>query len=275
MTTTSVYANLDKTEFAGKLLSATGAVWLTTAILGQWLFAYYILVFYGGHAIDGDWAAWSKRMIHGFIDGDWAGNAAVFIHILLAFTITFGGPLQLIPAMRKHFPVFHRYNGRMYIATTLIMSVASIYMIWSREAVIGGLSGQLGTTLDGLLIIAFAVLTVKFAMARRFDVHQRWALRLFIVVSGVWFFRVIRGFWILINDGTSPGTNGTLTGPFDMVLNFAGYLLPLFLLEVYFRAKDSGNQTAKLAMSVVTLGLTIGLGLGIYSAAQIFWLPNI
>jgi len=275
MTTTTITPLSERKDISSKLLNATGATWLTTAILGQWFFALYIFMFYGGHAINGDWQSWSNRMIHGFVEGDWLGNLSVFLHITLAFVITFCGPLQLIPQVRLYLPKFHRWNGRVYMLTALVISVSSIYMVWAREAVIGGVSGQLGTTLDGLLIIAFAILATRYAMKRQFAIHQRWALRLFIVVSGVWFFRVIRGFWIMANNGTSPGSNGNLTGPFDMILNFAGYLVPLLILELYFFAKHKGNASVQFLMASFLIGLTVITGLGIYSAGNIFWLPNL
>jgi len=278
MTMTSVnefFKLNDNTTIARKMLNASAATWFLTATIGQWLFAYYIIIFYGGNAVQGDWAAWSNRMIHGFVEGDIIGNIAVLIHILLAFVISFCGPLQFIPQVRQSYPGFHRINGRLYIMTSLVISVAAIYMIWSREAIIGGVMGQIGTSLDGILVIICAVMTVRFAMARQIAIHRRWALRLFIVVSGVWFFRVIRGFWIFVNDGTSPGTNSTLTGPFDLVLNFAGYLVPLFILECFFRIRDNGQSTSQYSMAGIILLLTAAMGLGIYSAAHIFWLPNI
>lgn len=275
MTTMSATQSTDFAGLSRKLLNASATTWLTIAILGQWLFAYYILVFYGGSALEGSWTTWSKRMIHGFIDGDLLGNIAVLTHILLAFVITFCGPLQLIPQVRSNFPVFHRHNGRVYIFTAMVISVAAIYSVWSRDNTIGGLVGQLGTSLDAVLIIVCAFMTVKLAMARKINLHRRWALRLFIVVSGVWFFRVMRGFWILLNDGTSPGTNSTLTGPFDMALNFVGYLLPLLVLELYFRVKDKGGAAAQGSFAMLIFVLAGCTAIGIFGAAKILWLPNI
>jgi hypothetical protein len=261
------------TNIAHKMLNASAATWFLTAVFGQWFFAYYIMIFYGGNAVKGDWVTWSSRMIHGIIEGDLIGNIAVLIHMLLAFVISFCGPLQFIPQIRHNFPTFHRVNGRLYIITSLVISVAAIYMIWSREAIIAGVIGQIGTSLDGILIIICAIMTVRFAMARKIAIHRRWALRLFIVVSGVWFFRVIRGFWMFVNDGTSPGTNANLTGPFDLILNFAGYLVPLLILECYFRVRDNANPASHYIMASTLFMLTAAMGVGIYSAAHIFWLP--
>ena len=278
MTMTSAYEQLklkDNTHLSRKMLNASTTTWFLTAVFGQWFFAYYIMIFYGGNAVKGDWATWSGRMIHGIIEGDIIGNIAVLIHISLAFVISFFGPLQFIPQIRNNYPTFHRFNGRLYIMTALVISVAAIYSIWTREVIIGGFIGKIATSLDGVLIIICAIMTVRFAMARKIATHRRWALRLFIVVSGVWFFRVIRGFWMFVNDGNSPGTNGDLTGPFDIILNFAGYLVPLLILECYLHIRDNGNSTGQYAMAGIILVLTAALAIGIYSAAHIFWLPSL
>ncbi|WP_448549540.1 DUF2306 domain-containing protein [Thalassotalea fusca] len=275
MDTIQVQQIANKPRSALSWLKLSGAVWLTVAILGQGLFAFYILMFYGGHALEANWQAWSNRMIHGIIEGDYLLNAAVFIHILLAFTISGLGPLQFVPQIRTKFPMFHRINGRFYLTSGVIISVSAIYMIWSREAIVGGLPGQIGTSLDGILVIIFAFITVRFAMARKIKQHSRWALRFFIVVSGVWFYRIIRGFWIIANNGTSPGTNANLTGPFDITLNFAGYLVPLLILEVYFYLQDHNKPVARKIFSIVLCLLTLVTAIGIYGAAKILWLPNL
>jgi len=275
MTSISINQSRFLSQTGKNILNLSATTWFLVAVFGQWFFAYYIMSYYGGNALQGNWAAWSKRMIHGIIEGDLIGNIAVIIHISLAFVILVCGPLQLMPPIRNSFPAFHRINGRVYIATALLISVAAIYSIWSREAVISGLVGQIGTSLDGLLIILCAIKAVQYAMARKISIHRQWALRLFIVVSGVWFFRIIRGFWVFINDGTSPGTNANLTGPFDLVLNFAGYLVPLLILEVYFRVKKNGSEREQFYMAGSLFGLSLATAIGIYQAALMFWIPNL
>lgn len=258
---------------ANKLLNTSATFWFLTAVFGQWFFAYYILMYYGGNAVKGNWSAWTNRMIHGILEGDLVGNIAVLIHIFLAFVITFSGPLQIIPQVRSRFPKFHRWNGRVYIATAFIIALGAIYMTWSREVVIAGLIGQISTSLDGLLILIFAFMALRTAMARKFKIHRRWALRMFFAVSVVWFYRIGRGLWMFLNHGSSPGVNATLTGPFDIFLGFAGILLPLFFLELYFLTQTRGTAIVKIAMAGLIGILTILLALGIYQATKIFWIP--
>ncbi len=262
-------------QWSNKTLNTSAALWFLVAVTGQWLFAYYIAVFYGGTAMQGNFAEWTRRMIHGFIEGDYMGNAFVLLHILLAFIITFSGPLQLIPQLRNRYPVFHRLNGRAYIFTAIIISLGGLYMVWSRDAVVGGLYGQIAISGNAILIILFAAITMRTAITRNFVAHRRWALRTFMVVSGVWFFRIGFGLWIFLNNGDAPGSTQDLTGPFDMFLYLANYLVPLFFLELYFLTQDRAGDKGKFMMAFLLIVLAILLAMGIFMAAQIFWLPNL
>ncbi|MFT4762323.1 MAG: uncharacterized membrane protein YozB (DUF420 family), partial [Saprospiraceae bacterium] len=99
---------------ATKFLNVTVAFWFLVAVLGQWIFAYYIAVAYGGSAIEGNLEKWDEVLYFGFIEGDWIGNFILVAHIFLAFVITVGGPIQLIPQLRNRALTFHRWNGRVY-----------------------------------------------------------------------------------------------------------------------------------------------------------------
>jgi hypothetical protein len=196
------------------------------------------------------------------------GNTAVAVHLVLAVIIMAGGPLQFIPWIRQHAPAFHRLNGRSYGLTVVLTSIAGLYMVWSRPEPVR-IVQNVGVTLDALLIMIFAALAVRYAIARDLAAHRRWALRLFMVVSATWFFRV--GFiqWLLY-DRAAAGFD-----PFLNVLAYADYLLPLALLELYLRAKARGNVTERFALASVLFVLTAVMAAGIAVAAMTVWLPRI
>jgi hypothetical protein len=259
---------------AQRWLAASGVLWFIPACVGQWIFAYYIAVQYGASAFSGDWAAWNEIMVNGFIAGDLIGNIALLIHIAVAFVITIGGTLQLMPFVRNGAPVFHRWNGRVYIVIAFLTSVAALYMTWTRDQ-LGSVGSHLSISLNAVLIMTFAALAWRAAMARRFDVHQRWAMRLFMVVSGVWFLRVIYGFLIMLAQGQPPGVTENMDGPTDFAAGFASYLLPLAVLEFYFFAKRSKQAGVKLAAAgAVTLAAAV-TAVGVFGATMVFWLDRI
>jgi hypothetical protein len=264
----------DLNSVADRVLNIATRFWFVIAVGGQWIFAYYVAAFYGGAALRGDLQAWNKVMPHGYVPGDIAGNIAIAVHLFLAFVIIVGGPLQLIPQIRRHAPAFHRWNGRVYMPAVFLTSLAGLYMVWSRGTV-GDVVQHLGITLDAILIMVFAVLALRYAMAREIQTHRRWALRLFMVVNAVWFFRVGLMFWIVVNQGPVGFDPKTFKGPFLSFWAFADYLLPLAILELYFRTRDRAGATGRFAMAAALFVLTIALGIGIVVATMGMWLPRI
>ena len=261
-------------KISGMVLKASATLWFAVAVIGQLLFAWYVAALYGGAVLRGDPARWNSVAPHAHVPGDTAGNAAFGLHMLLAVVITVGGALQLIPQVRSRAPRFHRWNGRVYVLLAAVASLTGLYMVWVRGTV-GDLAQHLGVSLNGVLILLCAAMAVRHARARNFARHRAWALRLFLVVSGVWFFRVGLMFWIFVNQGPAGFDPKTFTGPFLTFLSFAQFLLPLAVLQLYLRARDGGGAAARFAVAAGMAVLTAAMGLGIFAAAIIMWLPRL
>lgn len=259
--------------WAGKLLKGSVWLWFTAVVAGQLFFVAYLLDFYGRHALAGQLAAWNKVVPHAYRPGDALGNTAMAIHVALAALVISGGLLQLLPWLRQRLPAVHRWNGRLYMVGATLAAGAGLYMVWFRGAV-GDLAQHLGLSLDALLIFAFTALAWKAASQRRFDEHRRWALRLFMVVSGVWFFRVGLMFWILLNQGPAGFDPDSFTGPFLTGLAFADYLVPLAILELYFLAQRRPSVWLRLGTAGLLAGLSLAMGAGAAVAAMGMWLPR-
>jgi len=264
----------DPVKVADKALKAAAQFWFLVAVIGQWIFVYYVTVFYGGSALVGDLEAWSKAGPQGIIPGDTLGNLALAMHVLLAAIVMFGGPLQLIPAVRARFPTFHRWNGRIYIPAVFIASISGLYMILTRGSA-GAPVMHIGTSLGGILIIVFGILAVRYAVARDIKTHRRWALRLFMVVNAVWFFRVGLMAWIMINQGPVGMDMKTFTGPFLTFWAYGQYLLPLAVLELYLRVQGKSAAIAKAAVAGLIFVMTIIMGVGVFAATMNMWLPKL
>lgn len=258
------------TSLAERALRLSAQIWFLVAVTGQWIFLYYIVAFYGGAALQGGEAGEGA----GIIAGDTMGNLALGAHILLSVIIFVGGPLQLMPQVRNRFPRFHRLTGRTYLLSAVITSLAGLYLIWTRD-IPGGLLMDVAISIDALLIIAFGVLALRSALARNFSNHRRWALRLFMVVSAVWFFRIGFMFWMAINQGPVGIDLETFTGPAVTFIAFGQYLIPLAALELYFFARKESGAFGKMATSLIILLLTLAMAFGIFAATMGMWLPRI
>ena len=95
----------------------------------------------------------------------------------------------------------------------MVVSVAGLIMIW-RKGDAGDPTQDISIGIQAIYIILFAVLTIRYARGRQFAKHRIWALRLFLVVNGVWFFRVGLMFWLVVNGGPVGFDPDTFTGPF-------------------------------------------------------------
>lgn len=264
--------HLDLEGLTNRAVSIAVTSWFVVAALGHWIFLVYILaVFYPPIAQHGLEGLQGMHPPSGFREGETFGNLMAASHVLLAAIIISGGPLQFIPAVRRRFPTFHRWLGRSYLLVAVSSSVGGLYLTWTRSE-IGDVISHIGISGDAVLIIAFAILTVRHAMARRFTLHRRWALRLFMAASAVWFFRVGLMAWAALTGGAGIHWE-SFTGPFLYTLGIAQYLLPLAMLEWYFYCQRKATPRVKIAF-ITTLGvLTLYMTLGVFAATMGLWLP--
>lgn len=265
-------ANRSRSLLALKL-SAAG--WFLVTVLGQLIFAIYIYGFYGRAALNGNFQAWNKVLPHGYIPGDTLGNMVISVHLFFAAAITLAGATQLTPQLRAYAPRLHRWTGRGYLGAAVLMSVSGLIMVWTRGAV-GDLSQHIAISLNALMILVSAGLALRYAMTRRIDLHRRWALRLFLAVSGVWFFRIGLMLWIVLNQGPAGFDPKTFTGPFLSALAFGVYVLvPWTLLELYFRAQTTRKAIAQFAMAGGLTTISLLMMSGVAAATMLMWLPRL
>jgi len=260
-------------RLAAPSLRAAAASWFVVMVIGQMFFAVYLVLFYGRAAVQGHPETWNKVLQAGYVSGATASNAVLISHLVFALLITLGGALQLLPVVRRRWPRLHRWNGRVYLVGAAIGSLSGLIMIWTRDTG-GDLSQHIAISINALLILGFAGMALKHALARRFDLHRPWALRLFLAVSGGWFFRVGLMLWVVLNHGPAGFDPKTFTGPFLTFLSFAQYLLPLGVLQLYLLAQDTRAARRQLAMAAGLFTLTLAMAGGIFFASLALWLPH-
>ena len=270
--TSSLPRRWQLSSVANTTLIVAARCWFVVTVVGQLFFAFAIASFYTLTALRGDYHGWN--ITHGFVPGVTKGNWAVVMHLASAAAIMLAGAAQLVPQVRNRFPVFHHWNGRIYMLAVVTLSAAGLYMTWFRGSV-GDLPQHLGGTLNAILMWLFAALALRYALARDFKTHRRWALRLFLAVSGSWFYRI--GFFlaIVLNKGPFGFDPATFTGPFPTFMSFANYLFPLAVLEVYFLAQDRPGALRRLATAGLLFVLTLGMIAGLFAVSLVIWVPQV
>lgn len=260
-------------SIADSALKWAAKSWFVLLAVGQYIFVVYVAGLYGGALLAGKPEKWSTYLPNGYVPGDMVGNLLLGTHLLLAVTMMLQGPLQFIPQIRARAPSFHRWNGRVYMATAIVISPAAIYLKFSRELQ-EHINIALGFTLNGILITVFAIVAWRYALARKFETHSRWALRTYTMVSAVWLYRVGFAVWFIINMGP-VGHTDDFKGPFDAFWGFGYVLLPLLILEAYFYVKDHAGPRVRLGMAGVLFLVTTLFVMGALVGTIFFWLPSL
>ena len=271
----------DPAWVADKALKAAAGFWFLVAVIGMWSFVYYLLAYYINPVLQGGLEALANtRLPNGYIPDDPIGNVAVGGHLFVAVTIIGFGPLQLIPWIRERFPTFHHWNGRVFLTTAVATSLAGLYMVWVRGNDIGEAFqdisiGSIIISFGAVLIMIFASMALRHAIARDINTHRRWALRLFMVVNGAWFLRIGYMLWTFLSSGSIDYDPKVFSSPIFPFITFGQYLVPLAVLELYFRAQDRAGARGKFAMAGGLFIVTILMGVGIFAATFGMWLPRL
>ncbi len=256
-------------------LDLSAKIWFVVTAIGQWFFVFYINGFFGprfiSRGVDG---FEGTHLPNGYVPGDDIGNSALALHVLAGGLIIAAGQIQLIPAIRSKLPRLHRYSGWFYMMASVAVSVAGMYLVWTRERQIGSLIQDIGTTGSGVLVMLFVPLALYYAIKRNFAAHRRWALRLFMVVSAVWFLRLLIFGWLMLTGGYGMDFK-TFTGPFLYFAGFAQYLLPLAVLELYFWAQKPKNKAWRGAVAGMITVSSAYMAVGVLAITMGFWIPRV
>jgi len=254
-------------------LNRAAQFWYLVTAAGMWLFIYFIVAFFYVPTLTGDFEAWNAHhmLTHAYVPGDTAGNLMFAAHVLLAGVLTLGGTIQLVPQLRQHALALHRWNGRVFMVAALLAATAGLGMNLIRGINEDGSGWPSAIDFSGLLILIFATIAWIFARRGRIAAHRQWALRTFLVVSGVWFLRLGASIWIL-GTATMYG-QPRLVSEFFSVWSWGCFLFPLAVLEVYLWTQTKGTKTARYLVAALLVTLALLTAVGIFGAYKVFWQP--
>jgi hypothetical protein len=165
----------------------------------------------------------------------------------------------------------HRWNGRLFLVTACVLALGGLWLVWGRGTWLSRVSA-LPLTIDALLILTFGAMAWRRARERKFEAHRRWALRSFMAANGVWFLRVAMMGWVILNRGPR-GLTPDMSGPVDLLLQFGCYLLPLGVLELYFRAQRATSAAGIRVVAALIVLMTLIMAVGIFGTVALMWRP--
>lgn len=256
------------------ILKFTVRGWVAIALIGQWAFAMYILSLYAYPLLVGATAqADDISPTRGFDVSGSLNSIVFFTHIIPAALMAISGLLQLIPKFRARYPKFHRWNGRMFFVLGLSGALTGLYLTWGAGIRFTDF-GAMGITINGLLIPIAIFFAWRAIRNKNIMQHERWAVHSFLLVNGVWTFRLYLMGWYLVNQGPNGNTR-TIDGPMDIFFSYACYLLPMIFAELIFWARRKKNAKINLVVIATTSIALVSTLIGIIGAGMMMWGPRI
>jgi len=249
-------------------IALVAVVWVSSAIFGAYIIAYY------GGAIPAntltDWNATLPRLYEAETPG---ASAGIGMHFFAGAVLLLFGPIQLIGQVRVKAPAMHHWIGRVYTLAAFLAGVGGLTFI-AIKGTVGGMPMTVGFAMYGGLMVIAAVQTVRHAMARNMDVHRAWAVRLFALAIGSWLYRMAYGFWFLFAGKT--GHTDEFSGWFDYVMDFAFFIPPLIVAEMFIRSRHGQASTVgRVATTAALAGGAAFIALATFFFTLYGWGPAI
>jgi hypothetical protein len=234
-------------------LALAGVVWISSAIFGA-----YILAFFGGAIPAGTLQEWNQSLPNLYAASTPAASVGIGAHFFAGAALLLLGPVQLIGEIRAKAPAVHRWIGRIYAFAAFAAGIGGLVFILAKGTV-GGWMMSVAFAAYGALMVLASVQTVLHAMARRIEIHRAWAIRLFALAIGSWLYRMCYGLFFATMGADDPGHTTDFNGWFDYVMDWAFFVPPLIVAELFIRARRSDASTGGRVGATVALTASAGL----------------
>lgn len=184
-------------------------------------------------------------------------NLSISTHMIFGALITALAPLQLLMGWSKKWLKAHRIIGYIFTLAAVLTSIGGFVYV-GIHGTTGGTPMNIAFSLYGVLLLIATYQTIQFARQKDIPTHNEWALRLFILAMGSWFYRICYGFYFTI-DPSGSGHTDDFHGLFDLIMNFGFFIPPLILLEIYFYLNKRGKFNIHPIISSLTVLLVSGI----------------
>jgi hypothetical protein len=150
-------------------------------------------------------------------------------------------PLQFFQCIRRRFPTFHRWSGRISLLAAVFTSLCGmVFICLKRFHLVGGINMGIAFFTSGIVFGSCAIMTGYFARRREIRRHKNWAIRSYsqILASMLYryFYAVLGGFGVVYSPDESISCDEMdvcdyFLKPFDAIHAWTFFIFPLLFAE--------------------------------------------
>lgn len=152
-----------------------------------------------------------------------------FVHLVPALVFVLAGPLQFIRQVRRRWPVWHRWVGRVFLAAGVLMAYSSIHLVLNRA--FGGPSEAAATVIFAGVLLGCLGTAFAHIRNRRIREHREWMIRSFVIGIAVVTIRPVVGLYLLLTEYSTQEILGTAF--------WISFTLHLIAAEIWIRLTGS------------------------------------
>jgi hypothetical protein len=151
------------------------------------------------------------------------------IHIIPGVLFMVLGPLQFNATLRARHMQWHRWSGRVYLISSLIIGVSALVMSLAMPS-IGGVTQAVATTLFALIFLFALGKAYWSVLHRKIAQHREWMIRAFAIGLAVATIRPIIGLFF-----ATSRLSGLTPDAFFGIAFWIGFVLHLIAAEAWVR----------------------------------------
>lgn len=231
------------------LYRLTCLAWFTMSFFGLYALFQYIVPYFRN-----DVERWDKTNSGLYRRGNLPANALMVTHLTCGVLVSFAGPVQLIPAIRRRYLAVHQWTGRVYIAVGLILSSCMLFYIPIYRTSRRWFHEDLGNFLFAAAAFVAAIQSYRYVKLGDIDNHKLWSWRLFAVFYGASWYRLYGGPMFVIDSWT---------GARKFLINLSFYLIWIpswFVVElIYIYGWKPSPRTISLSFWVLLVLLLVAM----------------
>jgi uncharacterized membrane protein len=163
-------------------------------------------------------------------------KAALLVHILPGLMFMILGPMQFMSRLRKKHPVFHRWNGRVYLIAAYTVGISALILPFLFQP-IGGMVEATASFLFGLYFLIALTMAWLQILQQNIVEHRKWMIRAFSIGLAVATIRPIVGLFFAFS-GLQPRE-------FFGIAFWIGFTLHAIAAELWIRAGTSSASIAR------------------------------
>lgn len=187
------------------------------------------------------------------LDAHFADKAPLTqLHVVPSLLFVLLVPLQFVRSLRRRYPRFHRWTGRLIMGLGVVMGISAL---WLSARPVGGVVEGTATILFGSLFLLSLGLAWVHIRNGRVELHREWATRMVAIALGVATTRPIMAVFFATSRLTGL-TPEQFFGP-AMSLGFISTCLAGEAWIYYTRSRTAHNRSKPISYLVETTGSTL------------------